>query len=152
MSIVYCCLPYVPLPPSVLWPAHKLPADTVQVILSFFEDRPADEKKAFVDATNEFGNTGLHWAALGGHLPVVRCLAEQHGASVGLANDRNYVPLDLASFGEEPKRDVVDYFLSTMDRMEAAGGLEVVHGEEETDERTEKETKEKTEERTEERC
>jgi ankyrin repeat protein len=46
---------------------------------------------------------------------VVKLLVEA-GASVALANDKNYVPLDLASFGE--KFDVVDYFL------EKSGGLE----------------------------
>ncbi|KAK4039796.1 ankyrin repeat-containing protein YAR1 [Parachaetomium inaequale] len=72
-------------------------------------------KLAFLDAPNEYGNTGLHWAALGGHLAVVKLLVEA-GASVALANDKNYVPLDLASFGD--KFDVVDYFL------EQSGGLE----------------------------
>ena len=38
------------------------------------------------------------------------------GASVALANDKNYVPLDLAGFGE--KFEVVDYFL------ERSGALE----------------------------
>lgn len=46
---------------------------------------------------------------------MVKVLVEA-GASVALANDKNYVPLDLASFGE--KFDVVDYFL------EKSGGLE----------------------------
>jgi hypothetical protein len=101
---------------------HPPHPDTVKSILRRFLGRPAAEKQAFVDAANEFGNTGLHWAALGGHLAVVRCLVEEHGAGVGLANDRNYVPLDLASFGDEPKRDVVDYFLSTMDKLEQEGG------------------------------
>ncbi|KAH6626474.1 ankyrin-repeat-containing protein [Chaetomium sp. MPI-SDFR-AT-0129] len=76
---------------------------------------PSTSKQAFLDAPNEYGNTGLHWAALGGHLAVVKVLVEA-GASVALANDKNYVPLDLASFGE--KFDVVDYFL------EKSGGLE----------------------------
>lgn len=78
-----------------------------------------------MDAPNEFGNTGLHWAAMGGHLDVVKYLIAE-GASPALANDKNYIPLDLASFGE--KMNVVDYFLSQMDKMESTnegeGGLD----------------------------
>lgn len=46
---------------------------------------------------------------------MVRCLVEA-GASVALANDKNYVPLDLASFNE--KFDVVDYFLKQSGDLE----------------------------------
>lgn len=55
------------------------------------------------------------------------------GASPAIANDKNYVPLDSASFGE--KHDVVDFFLAQMEKLEtknadagldkAAEGLEV---------------------------
>ncbi|KAK3308552.1 ankyrin repeat-containing domain protein [Chaetomium strumarium] len=90
-------------------------ADIVTHLLSHFTSRPKEEKQAFLDAPNEYGNTGLHWAALGGHLAVVKLLVE-NGASVALANDKNYVPLDLASFGD--KFEVVDYFLAQ------SGGLE----------------------------
>lgn len=85
-----------------------------------------------MDAQNEFGNTGLHWAALGGHLELVKLLVAE-GASPAVANDKNYVPLDSASFGE--KHDVVDFFLAQMEKLEtrngeaglgeAAGGLDV---------------------------
>lgn len=47
------------------------------------------------------------------------------GASPAIANDKNYVPLDSASFGE--KHDVVDFFLAQMEKLEsknADGGLE----------------------------
>lgn len=59
-----------------------------------------------------------------GHLDVVKYLVAE-GASPALANDKNYVPLDLASFNE--KHDVVDYFLSQMEKMETGNedeGLE----------------------------
>lgn len=79
----------------------------------------SEQKTAFLDAPNEFGNTGLHWAALGGHLSVVKFLVEQ-GAGVGVANDKGYIPLDLASFGE--KMEVVDYFLAGMKDMEGENG------------------------------
>lgn len=86
--------------------------------MEHFAERPKEEKQAFLDAPNEFGNTGLHWASLGGHLEVVKYLIAQ-GASPALANDKNYIPLDLASFAE--KTNVVDYFLSQMDKMESSG-------------------------------
>lgn len=84
-------------------------------LLEAFQGRPKEEKQAFVDDANEHGNTGLHWAALGGHLDTVKLLLE-HGASPALANERNYVPLDLANFND--KTEVAQYFLSF------SGGLE----------------------------
>lgn len=87
-------------------------------LLSHFTT-PGEQKTAFLDAPNEFGNTGLHWAALGGHLSVVKFLVEQ-GANVGVANDKEYIPLDLAGFGE--KTEVVDYFLAGMREMEGKNG------------------------------
>lgn len=66
----------------------------------------------------------MHWAALGGHLELVKLLVAE-GASPAIANDKNYVPLDSASFGE--KHDVVDFFLAQMEKLEsknADGGLE----------------------------
>ncbi|KAJ4388566.1 ankyrin repeat-containing protein [Gnomoniopsis smithogilvyi] len=87
------------------------------LLLSHFTS--PEQKTAFLDAPNEFGNTGLHWAALGGHLSVVKFLVEQ-GSGLGVANDKGYIPLDLASFGE--KMDVVDYFLAGMEDMEGENG------------------------------
>ena len=42
------------------------------------------------------------------------------GASPAVANDKNYVPLDSASFGE--KHDVVDFFLAQMEKLETQNG------------------------------
>ncbi|PSR87092.1 ankyrin repeat-containing domain protein, partial [Coniella lustricola] len=89
--------------------------EIVKILVEAFLGRPKEDKQAFLDAPNEFGNTGLHWAALGGHLEVVQYLVAE-GASQAVANDKNYIPLDLASFGE--KMNVVDYFLSQMDNLE----------------------------------
>lgn len=87
----------------------------MRILLNYLDDGPKDEKKAFLDDTNEHGNTGLHWAALGGHLDVVKILVEQ-GATPALANEQNYVPLDLAQFGD--KTAVADYFLSFLPDLE----------------------------------
>ncbi|KAF3771395.1 ankyrin [Cryphonectria parasitica EP155] len=89
--------------------------EIVTILVQAFSDQPKEEKQTFLDAPNEFGNTGLHWAALGGHLDVVKFLVAE-GASPALANDKNYIPLDLASFSE--KMNVVDFFLSQMDNLE----------------------------------
>lgn len=124
--------------------------EIVKILVGHFTARPQEEKQAFLDAPNEFGNTGLHWAAMGGHLDVVKHLVAE-GASPALANDKNYIPLDLASFGE--KMNVVDYFLSQMDRMESTnegeGGLDsaaasmgIGEGEDEEEEEGEDEGKE----------
>lgn len=112
------------------------PAETVRKLTTHFTNRPAEEKQAFLDDVNEHGNTGLHWAALGGHLDVVKLLLER-GATPALANEKNYVPLDLARFND--KEDVAQYFLSFAGMLEkkneeeglsaAAEGVEI--GEEE---------------------
>ncbi|ROW09272.1 hypothetical protein VPNG_05795 [Cytospora leucostoma] len=93
--------------------------EVIKLLVAQFADRTKEEKKAFLDAPNEFGNTGVHWAAGQGHLDVVKFLVAE-GASPALANDKNYVPLDLAILSE--KHDVVDYFLSQMERTEAENG------------------------------
>lgn len=98
---------------------NNINSEIVKIILSHFADRPKEEKQALLDAQNEFGNTGLHWAALGGHLELVKLLVAE-GASPAIANDKNYVPLDSASFGE--KHDVVDFFLAQMEKLETQNG------------------------------
>lgn len=84
-------------------------------MLAYFEGRPKEEKQAFLDEPNEHGNTGLHWAALGGHMETVQLLLD-NDASPALANERNYVPLDLAMFNDH--KEVAQYFLSFANRLE----------------------------------
>ncbi|KAG6019251.1 hypothetical protein E4U19_003224 [Claviceps sp. Clav32 group G5] len=93
--------------------------ETVRRLLQCFEGRPADETQTYLDEANEHGNTGLHWAALGGHLAIVKLLME-HGASPALANESNYVPLDLANLNE--KRAVVEHFLASAGMLESKNG------------------------------
>lgn len=85
-------------------------------LVESFEGRPKEERQAFLDEPNEHGNTGLHWAALGGHIDTVKYLVEQ-GASPALANERNYVPLDLAYFNQH--EDIANYFLSFLPSLES---------------------------------
>jgi len=89
--------------------------ETVRKLVTHFDARPKEEKQAFLDDVNEHGNTGLHWAALGGHLEVIKLLLE-HGATPAPANERNYVPLDLARFNDN--EDVAQYFLSFAGMLE----------------------------------
>ncbi|KAG8160796.1 hypothetical protein KVR01_009060 [Diaporthe batatas] len=95
--------------------------EIVKSILAHFTARPSQEKQLLLDAQNAFGNTALHWAAERGHLDLVRLLVAE-GASPGVANDKNYVPLDSASFGE--RHGVVDFFLAQMEGMETRNGAE----------------------------
>ncbi|KAH8880590.1 ankyrin [Thozetella sp. PMI_491] len=110
--------------------------EIVKILVEAFASRPKDERQSFLDAPNEYGNTGLHWAALGGHLDTVKLLVE-NGASPVLANDKNYVPLDLASFNNHTA--VVDYFLAKSESLEgsnaegldgAVAGVELEDGQE----------------------
>lgn len=93
--------------------------DTVRLLLAMFKDRPAEEKKAFIDSSNDHGNTSLHWAALGGHLETVQILMD-NGASPALANEQNYVALDLAAFNDHT--EVSEYLLSLSCGTESSGG------------------------------
>ncbi len=63
----------------------------------------------------------MHWAALGGHLDTVKFLME-HGASPALANERDYVPLDMANQNE--KKQVSEYFLSFLGKLESESNEE----------------------------
>lgn len=102
------------------------PKETVTLLLSHFAGRDdEDEKLSFLDAPNEFANTGLHWAALGGHLEVMKALVEA-GAAVAKENDKGQVPLDLAMEREGEGGKVVEFFLKQAGMREeenAEGGL-----------------------------
>lgn len=89
--------------------------EIVRQLVGYFDSRPKEEKQAFFDEGNEHGNTGLHWAALGGHLDTVKYLLEQ-GASPALANEANYVPLDLAYFNNH--NEVAQFFLKAAEKLE----------------------------------
>lgn len=67
----------------------------------------------------------MHWAALGGHLEVVKALVEA-GAAVAKENDKGQVPLDLAMEREGEGGKVVEFFLKQAGMREeenAEGGL-----------------------------
>ncbi|KAI0157960.1 ankyrin [Hypoxylon sp. FL1284] len=119
-------------------------AKTVTLLLSYFPvpgpkgtatartSPPEDAKREstttdthYINMQNEFGNTALHWACLGGHVDVVKLLLSR-GASPAAANDKDQIPLDLAAFNNH--MHVVNYFLSQSKEIEGdnakEGGLE----------------------------
>ncbi|MBO4956888.1 MAG: ankyrin repeat domain-containing protein [Rickettsiales bacterium] len=57
------------------------------------------EKKADVNAKNDYRETPLHWAARNGHVDVVNALLEK-GADINAVNNNGYTPLQLAVFYE----------------------------------------------------
>lgn len=116
-SCLPACLAPASSPPLPL--TNRPHLEIVTLLLSHFSTAPKELKLSFLDAPNEFGNTGLHWASMGGHLDVVKFLIGE-GASPALANDKNYIPLDLASFAE--KMNVVDYFLAQVRELENENG------------------------------
>jgi uncharacterized protein len=98
------------------WVDRFIVLDVVKSLLNHFSGSSKEIKQVYLDAQNEFGNTGLHWAALGGHLETVKTLME-HGASPVIANNQNYIPLDSANFND--KKEVAEYFLSQSGRIES---------------------------------
>jgi uncharacterized protein len=62
---------------------------------------------------------------LGGHLETVKLLLD-HAASPALANERNYVPLDVAMFHEH--KEVAQYFLSFANKLESNNAEEGLNG------------------------
>ena len=86
---------------------------------------PPQQPVAYINRANEFGNTALHWACLGGHLETVQLLLSR-GASPALANAKDQIPLDMAAFNNHMA--VVNYFLSQSKDLEgdnaADGGLD----------------------------
>lgn len=74
---------------------------------------------------NEYGNTALHWACLGGHLDTIKLLLSR-GANPTVANAKDQIPLDCAAFNNH--MHVVEHFLSQSRQKEEQnareGGLE----------------------------
>ncbi|KAK6075499.1 ankyrin repeat containing protein yar1 [Seiridium cupressi] len=81
--------------------------------------------ESYINVANEYGNTALHWACLGGHLDTIKLLLSR-GASPTLANSKDQIPLDCAAFNNH--MHVVEYFLSQSRHKEEEnakeGGLE----------------------------
>ncbi|KAI0167837.1 ankyrin repeat-containing domain protein [Pestalotiopsis sp. NC0098] len=81
--------------------------------------------EAYINVANEYGNTALHWACLGGHLDTIKLLLSR-GANPTVANAKDQIPLDCAAFNNH--MHVVEHFLSQSRQKEEQnakeGGLE----------------------------
>ncbi|ETS80176.1 hypothetical protein PFICI_07705 [Pestalotiopsis fici W106-1] len=81
--------------------------------------------ESYINVANEYGNTALHWACLGGHLDTIKLLLSR-GANPTVANARDQIPLDCAAFNNH--MHVVEFFLSQSRHKEEQnakeGGLE----------------------------
>jgi len=75
---------------------------------------------AFVAQRNSSGNTPLHWAALNGHLDIVKLLIERGGAEPTVANNAGHNVLHEAQSAK--KEDVVNFLLETCPELTAPIG------------------------------
>jgi receptor-interacting serine/threonine-protein kinase 4 len=76
------------------------------------------------------GNTTLHYAAWGGHLPIVMFLIEVMGHDAFVKNNEGLTPMQLAAAGN--CHAIVSYLLETPDGVDLAketssGGLNTLH-------------------------
>ena len=90
--------------------------DIIKLLFSTSTEKPAP---AFLDATNEAGNTPLHWAALNGHLESVKLLI-QAGADVTIVNRVGHDAVYEAEIND--KNEVVDWLLGAVEELEKGIG------------------------------
>jgi ankyrin repeat protein len=76
------------------------------------------EKGADVKATDQDGDTPLHWAAANGHSDVVKYLVEEKGTNVKVGDKDGYTPLHRAAANS--KLDVVKYLVEKGADVKAA--------------------------------
>ena len=82
---------------------------------------------AFVAQRNSSGNTPLHWAALNGHLDIVKLLIERGGAEPTVANNAGHNVLFEAQSAN--KEDVAKFLLEICPELAApVGGTEEGEG------------------------
>jgi hypothetical protein len=83
--------------------------DIIKYLLSeILSSDSASSSKSLLNAQNKAGNTPLHWAALNGHLPLVKLLLES-GADVSILNASGHDAVYEAEIND--KNDVVDFLL-----------------------------------------
>lgn len=94
----------------------------------------AQAKASILDAQNAWGNTPLHWAALNGHLEVVKALLAA-GATMGIKNKAGHDAFYDAEMNS--KNSVVEWILQQdkglESRSEEAQELASVDDEQESD-------------------
>jgi hypothetical protein len=90
----------------------------IKLLFSTSTEKPPPE---FLNATNESGNTPLHWAALNGHLESVKLLI-QSGADVTIINRAGHDAVYEAEIND--KSEVVDWLLGAVEELETGIGRE----------------------------
>jgi ankyrin repeat protein len=86
------------------------------LLLSVSTEKPASE---LINATNDAGNSPLHWAALNGHLECVKLLI-QAGADVTIINRAGHDAVFEAEIND--KNEVVDWLLGAVEELESGIG------------------------------
>jgi uncharacterized protein len=98
--------------------------DIVQSLLAIwlpsFSVPASEHLSSFVNIQNSSGNTALHWAALNGHLDVVKLLVDVGGADPSVTNAAGH---DAVFEAERNDRGpVVEWFLKEVPGLERAVG------------------------------
>lgn len=95
---------------------------------------PDADPHAVISHKNASGNTPLHWAALNGHLEVVKVLVMSANADPTITNEAGHDAVYEAELND--KKDVVEWLLGHCDSLEGGIG----GGPEEDDNGTTEET------------
>lgn len=90
--------------------------DIIKLLFSASTEKPSP---AFLNATNEAGNTPLHWAALNGQLESVKLLV-QAGVDVTIINRAGHDAVYEAEIND--KNEVVDWLLGAVEELEKGIG------------------------------
>jgi ankyrin repeat protein len=103
---------------------HYCSANGLTALLpSLLSSSPTEKVSSqLIDHPNREGNTALHWAALNGHLPIVKLLVEA-GADMWVKNSAGHLAMFEAERAD--KSDVVQFLLETGgDKVEQGGSEE----------------------------
>jgi len=69
--------------------------------------------------SDHVGFTPLHLAIVGGHIEVVKCLVDDHGANVNTRNSRGHGSVQLAAFGRHV--EILDYLVTGSSNDDTTG-------------------------------
>ena len=110
--------------------------DIVEYLLGALSTSPSSSHhSSLIDTPNAYGNTPLHYAAVNGHLDIVKLLVAA-GADPNLKNDASHNAVFEAEASDKTK--VVEWLLSQMNNVECEGKDTIREGiEDDSDMKTE---------------